>query len=224
MKPEPGDLDLEPVGEHARPAGDGAAIAAGLADDRRALARDRALVDRGDTLDDLAVGGDELARRDDDDVAAPEIRRRYRISRADHVAWRQRLRVPGAADADGRGGGAHLPQRRRLGLAAPLGHGLGEVGEQDGEPQPDDELELEFHVDRRAPREIVHEEHAHQERANLDHEHDGVLRHRPRVQLLQSIERGGAEDRGIPERLGLVNGVLGHDRVPRARGWGRRPQ
>jgi hypothetical protein len=47
--------------EHARAARDGAAIAAALADDRRALARDGALVDRGDPFDDLAVDRDELA-------------------------------------------------------------------------------------------------------------------------------------------------------------------
>ena len=53
-----GDADDEPVGEHARAAGDGAAVAAALADHRRALAGDGALVDRGDALDHLAVAGD----------------------------------------------------------------------------------------------------------------------------------------------------------------------
>ena len=56
-----GDADDEPVGEHPRAAGDRAAVAAALADDRRALAGDGALVDRGDALDDLAVARD--ARR-----------------------------------------------------------------------------------------------------------------------------------------------------------------
>ena len=44
-----------------RAAGDGRAVAAGLADHRRRLAGDRRLVDRADALDDLAVGGDHLA-------------------------------------------------------------------------------------------------------------------------------------------------------------------
>ena len=52
------DADDEPVGQHARAAGDGAAVAAALADDRRALAGDGALVDRRDALDDLAVARD----------------------------------------------------------------------------------------------------------------------------------------------------------------------
>ena len=63
-----GDADLDPVRQHARAAGDRRAIAARLADDRRRLAGDRRLVDRGDALDDLAVGRDELARLDHHDV------------------------------------------------------------------------------------------------------------------------------------------------------------
>jgi hypothetical protein len=35
----------------------------------------------------------------------------------------------------GHGAGPGLAQGRRLGLASPFGHGLGEVGEQHGEPQ-----------------------------------------------------------------------------------------
>ncbi len=36
----------------------------------------------------------------------------------------------------GLGGLAGLAQRLGLGFAAPFGHGFGEVGKQDGEPQP----------------------------------------------------------------------------------------
>ena len=45
------------------------AVAAALADDRRRLAGDRRLVDRGDALDHLAVAGDHVAGLDDHDVA-----------------------------------------------------------------------------------------------------------------------------------------------------------
>ena len=51
-----GDAHADPVGEHLGAAGDGGAVAAGLADHRRGLAGDRRLVDRGDALDHLAVG------------------------------------------------------------------------------------------------------------------------------------------------------------------------
>ena len=56
-----GDAHVQPVGQHPRAAGDGAAIAAGLADHRRGLAGDGALVDRGDAPDDLAVARDRVA-------------------------------------------------------------------------------------------------------------------------------------------------------------------
>ena len=67
------DLDHDVVGQHARAAGDRAAVAAGLADDRRGLAGDRRLVDRGDALDHGAVAGDHLAGLDDHHVAADEL-------------------------------------------------------------------------------------------------------------------------------------------------------
>ena len=64
-----------------RAAGDGAAVAAALADHRRRLAGDRRLVDRGDALDDVAVAGDDLAGRDDHDVAAAQLGRRDLLDR-----------------------------------------------------------------------------------------------------------------------------------------------
>jgi hypothetical protein len=69
-RPRPDD---EPVRQDARAARDGAAVAAGLADDGCALAGDRALVDRRDADDDLAVARDELARLDEDEVALAEV-------------------------------------------------------------------------------------------------------------------------------------------------------
>ena len=71
------DLDHELVREQPRAAGDGGAVAAGLADHGRRLAGDRRLVDRADALDDLAVGRDHVAGLDDDDVAAAELGRRH---------------------------------------------------------------------------------------------------------------------------------------------------
>ena len=67
------DLDDDPVGQDARAAGDGRAVAAGLADDGRGLAGDGRLVDRRDALDDGAVAGDDLAGLDDHDVAAAQL-------------------------------------------------------------------------------------------------------------------------------------------------------
>ena len=64
---------LDPVGDDAGAAGDGRAVAAGFADHRRGFAGDRGFVDRGDALDDLAVGRDDVAGLDQHDVARPEV-------------------------------------------------------------------------------------------------------------------------------------------------------
>ena len=119
------DLDHEPVGEQPRAAGDGRAVAARLADDRSGLAGDRGLVDRADALDDLAVGRDDLAGLDDDDVAAPELGGRHLLEAAG-------VRAP---ERDRRR--ARRAQRVRLRLAASLGDRLGEVREQDRQPEPE---------------------------------------------------------------------------------------
>ena len=71
------DLHDDAVGQHLRSAGDGAAVAAGLADHRRGLARDRGLVDRRHALDDLAVAGDDLVRLHDAPVAGPQLGARH---------------------------------------------------------------------------------------------------------------------------------------------------
>ena len=91
-----GDLDHDPVGEHARAAGDRGAVAAGLADHRRRLAGDRRLVDGGDALDHGAVARDHLAGLDDDDVAARQLgrglrRRRRAAARSSRCASRAAL-------------------------------------------------------------------------------------------------------------------------------------
>ncbi len=67
------DLDLDLVGEHARAAGNGGAIATGFADDRRGFAGDGRLVDRRDALDDVAVGRNEFAGRNHHDVAGAQL-------------------------------------------------------------------------------------------------------------------------------------------------------
>ena len=121
-----GDPHDDAVGQHPGAAGDRRAVAARLADDRRRLAGDGRLVDRGDAFDDLAVTGDQLARA----AHAPGRRRGGRddgLSTVVPSAWRTWATVSRAG----------LAQRVGLGLAPAFGHGLGEVGEQHREPQPD---------------------------------------------------------------------------------------
>ena len=99
-----GDLDRDLVGEHARSAGHGRAVAARLPDDRRRLAGDRRLVDAGDAVDDGAVARDDLARDDDHHVTHREVgardvvdacRRRKR--RWATVSWRAARSVSACA-------------------------------------------------------------------------------------------------------------------------------
>ena len=125
------DLHANPVGQHLGAAGHRRAVAARLANDRRRLAGDGALVHRRDAFDDVAVGRDHLAGRHPDDVALAQRRRRHDlVGPVRALALRDRL-------------GLGPPQRVGLRLAAALGHRFGEVGEQHGQPQPDRDLQLE---------------------------------------------------------------------------------
>ena len=134
-----GDAHLDPVGQHLRAAGDRRAVAAGLADDRRGLAGDRRLVDRGDALDHLAVGRDGVAGLDQHDVAD------LQAGAGDQLV----VAAVGPGQQLGLRLGARAPQRIGLRLAAALGDRLGEVGEQHGEPQPQDDLERRSRGSRR---------------------------------------------------------------------------
>ena len=129
-----GDADADPVRQHPRAAGDRRPVSAGLPDDRRRLAGDRAFVHRRDALDDLAVGRDQLAGLDADEVALAQHRRGHAFERAVcPLALRH-------------GFALRLAKRFSLRLAAPLGHRLGEVREQHRQPQPERDLQLEADV------------------------------------------------------------------------------
>ena len=134
------DAHHQPVGDDAGAAGDRRAVAAGFADDRRGLAGDGGFVDRGDALDDLAVGGDQVAGLDEDEVADAQAR----LDTAPSLA----VRRP-AASASRRRLGLGGAERVGPRLAAALGHRLGEVGEEDGEPEPGRDLADEARRRRR---------------------------------------------------------------------------
>ena len=130
-----GDPHLDEVGEHGRSAGDGRAIAAGLANDGRGLAGDRRFIDRGDAFDDVAVAGNDLAGFDQHDIAEAKIERVHPFDDAAEVL--------GIDIALGAGVAAGAAQSVGLRLAAPFGDGLGEIGEQHREPQPGGDLARE---------------------------------------------------------------------------------
>ena len=142
-----GDADDEPVGEHARAGDDGAPIAAALADDRRALAGDRASLTDATPSTNLAVAGDVVAGLDEDDVALAKrrpTRRRCVTLPSLRLGELLRGRVL-----------ARCAERVGLRLAATLGHRFGEVREQDREPEPErdgeDEARPAPRPSRRAP-------------------------------------------------------------------------
>ena len=100
--------------------------------------------------------------------------------------------------AFGDGFGLGLAQRRRLRLAAAFGDRFGEIGEQDGEPEP--EIDLEGKAQPAGSRdEITDEEDGRQARHHLDREHDRVADHDARVEFAEGAEDGGAEDLRIAQ-------------------------
>ena len=65
--------------------------------------------------------------------------------------------------------------RRRVSawaLPQALGHRLGEVGEQDGEPEPEGNLGYEQQVDLGKADQPLDQDQGGQDAADLDHEHD----------------------------------------------------
>jgi hypothetical protein len=129
MNVSPGDLHDDPVRQHRGAASNRGPVTAGLADDRRGLAGDGRLVHRGDTFHHVPVPGDDLARLDHHVVAERQHRARYRL-----LAERGRVGPGLPADQPARHRLALGPaQRVGLRLAAALGDGLGQVGEEHGQ-------------------------------------------------------------------------------------------
>ena len=103
---------------------------------------------------------------------------------------------------------APAPERVGLGLAAPLGQRLGEVGEEHREPEPDADLDDE--AQRLAVRPGAQDLDRGDERADLGHEHDRVADHVARVELGEAGAQGGEQDlraRTPNASLAVVMGV-----------------
>ncbi len=74
-----------PVANDPRAAGDGAAVAAALADDRRGFAGDGGFIHAGDAFDHLAIGRDDVAGFADHQVALLQLRARGPVLRVRRV-------------------------------------------------------------------------------------------------------------------------------------------
>ena len=153
-----------------------------------ALAGDRALIDRGDTGDDLAVRRNDLARLDQYKIAGAKLRRGYELAI---------LRFEAVQPVRG-GVLSRRPQAVGLGLAARLGQGLGEVREQDGEQQQECQCRLvDDQAYGRATDDRLDRHDRRQHGANLDQEHDRVAHHRSRV------EHGEGANSRLADHLGI---------------------
>ena len=152
-----GDTHADPVGKHLRAAGDGRAVAAGFANDRRRFAGDRGFVDRSHALDHLAVGRNDVAGFTS-----------TMLSTLSSVDGNQSivLRIARAGNQLGLRLGALPPQRFGLSLAAPFGDRFREIGEQNREPQPQNDLKFEADMFA-AGREIADQDHSRQRSDNL---------------------------------------------------------
>ena len=128
------DANHDAVGNNRGAAGHRRAVAAGFADHRRGFAGNGGLVDRGDALDHFAVAGNDVAGLAYHQIASLQVFGRHAF--IDLVIVRHQ-------DALGARLGAGFAQTIGLRLAAPFRHRFGEVREQHGEPQPQDDLEGE---------------------------------------------------------------------------------
>ena len=190
------DLHDDAVGQHGRATGDGGAVAARLPDDRGRFSGDGRLVHRGDALDDVAVGRDDVARLAHDAVALAQRRGGDDVLGA---VW---------IEPSGHGLGTHLAQRLSLCLATALGHGLGEVGEEHGQEQPDRDRPVEQVGVRQGLDERDH-------RPDQDDEHDRVPDLDPWVEL------GERTGQPLQQDLAVEQAALLGDAVRRRRVLGR---
>ena len=172
-----------------RAAGNRRAVAARLADDGRRFAGNRRLVDRGHAFDHFAVRGNNVAGFDQHDVADLERGRRHQP-----IVLRSPEPVNSLAWVSVRAGAAV-----GLRLAATFGDGFGEVGEQHGEPQPQNDLELEADM-LAAGEKIADQDHRGQRGDDLQHEHHWILDQRAWIELDECGADRGQDDLGIEQR------------------------
>ena len=195
-----GDAHHQPVRQHPGATGDGGKVATGLAHHRCRFAGDGALIHRSHTLNHLAVHGDHLAGFHKHHITLAQILGLFRdpvvggqaglcIQRPCHchaVRFGQ-LFGPGAL--------LEAPQRCGLCLAAALGQGLGKVGKQHGEPQPDGNRQDEPGRSLAQALQGLHAQQGGQNAADVDDKHHRVA---PLYGRTQFAERSldGRTDQG----------------------------
>jgi hypothetical protein len=198
-----GHLHDQPVGQHAGAAGHARKVAARFADHRRRFARDRAFVDRGDTLDHLAVDGHQVARLDQDVIPFAQV---------GGGAGQPGGAVLRQGQLLGRHALLQAAQRRRLRLAAAFGQRFREVREQHREPQPDGASEDEAARRFAGSDQRLQVEQGRDDAADVDHEHDGAAQLGAHAQLAEGVDQGRTGQRGVEHGQALAFGRRRHRR------------
>ena len=176
------DLHPDLIGEHARASRDRRAIASRFANHRRGFAGDRRLVHRSDAFENLAIGRNQFARRDQAQIAGAQLRTGNFFDLA--------IRLEAVRD----GFRPRLAQRVGLRFAATFRHGLRKVREQHSEPQPERDLQVE--LERTARRGTAARR---DDAADLDHEHDRIAHHLARIQFDERIDNRPSYDLHFPQ-------------------------
>ena len=179
-------LDLDPVRQHLGAAGNGRAVAAGFADHGSRLAGNGRLIHRSHAFNHFAVARDVVAGLDVNHVSCAK-------QAADDLF---KAAVGRVALGDGLALG--LAQRVGLRLAAALGHGLGKVGEQHREPQPERDLQIEAEAGAMMDG-VVDQQRGGEHAAHFHHKHHRVLDHPARVELANAVHARLGHDLRVPK-------------------------
>ena len=181
------DANDNAIAQHARAAGDRAAVAAAFANHRRRFAGDGRFIDAGDSFDDIAIRRNDVARFADDEIAFLQHRRGNLFFAPVVQPARHRFL-------------ARFSQTGGLRFAAAFRHRFGEIRKQDREPKPDRQLRNETAQRRLGGK----DSDGGERRAHHGHKHDRVLDHQTRVEFLESVADRRAGNVPIKERRSFL--------------------
>ncbi len=200
-----GDPHDDRVRQDGRAPGDTGPVTARLPEHRGRFTGDGRLVHHRRAVDHVTVGRNQLPRLDEHEVERLEFGRGYDLG----LGAAQVRPVGPVLEPERDRVRTRLAQRLGLGAAATFGDGLGEVGEQDRQPQPDaDHPGEDRRVDKRRQR--------GQDRSDRDDEQHRLLHQLTRMELGDGLPGRGGKDLGL-QHVHLAGAFPGRsvDRGPR---------
>jgi hypothetical protein len=150
------------------------------------LAGDGRFVHRSHAFDHFTVAGDVVVGFDVDHVSGAQ-------QAAGNLFKAAVRRVPFR-----NGLALGLAQRVGLSLAAALGHGLGKVGEEHREPQPEGDLEVKAETGP-VMNGVIDQNRRGEYTPHLDDKHHRVLGHPARIELAECIHKRLGHDFRVPK-------------------------